>query len=102
MVPTATSQTIEAVTKVVIGVGLAFAIIQNVEVEPDRWAAVGAIVGVSVNAALGAIYLLGFKFFQGRHDRRQHWAEEPPLTTRQGNAGEFGAVAVPITVAPAF
>ena len=59
MVPTATSQTIEAVTKVIIGVGLAFYIIQNFEVDRDRWAAVGAIVGVSVSAGLGAIYLLG-------------------------------------------
>lgn len=33
MVPTATSQTIEAVTKVIIGVGLAFYIIQNFEVD---------------------------------------------------------------------
>ena len=102
MVPTATSQTIEAVTKVVIGVGLAFAIIQNVEVEPDRWAAVGAIVGVSVSAALGAIYLLGFKFFQGRHDRRQHWAEEPPLTTRQEMLVSLVRFAVPITIGSCF
>ena len=52
MVPTATSQTIEAVTKVIIGVGLAFYIIQNFEVDRDRWAAVGAIVGVSVRFAV--------------------------------------------------
>ena len=102
MVPTATSQTIEAVTKVIIGVGLAFYIIQNVEVEPDRWAAVGAIVGVSVSAALGAIYLLGFKFFQGRHDRRQHWAEEPPLTTRQQMLVNLVRFAVPITIGSCF
>ena len=70
MVPTATSQIIEAVTKVIIGVGLAFYIIQNVSEDPDRWAAVGAIVGVSISAALGAMYLLGFKAVQSRRDKK--------------------------------
>ena len=69
MVPTATSQTIEAVTKVIIGVGLAFYIIRNVTVDRDRWAAVGAIIGVSVSAGLGAAYLLSCKFVQSRRDR---------------------------------
>ena len=102
MVPTATSQIIEAVTKVIIGVGLAFYIIHNFTQEPDRWAAVGAIVGVSISAALGAIYLLGFKFFQGRHDRRQNWAEEPPLTTHQQMLINLVRFAVPITIGSCF
>ena len=78
MVPTATSQTIEAVTKVIIGVGLAFYIIQNFEVDRDRWAAVGAIVGVSVSAGLGAIYLLGCKFVQGRRTAAAAWGRRSP------------------------
>ena len=102
MVPTATSQIIEAVTKVIIGVGLAFYIIHNFTQEPDRWAAVGAIVGVSISAALGAIYLVGFKFFQGRHDRRQNWAEEPPLTTHQQMLLNLVRFAVPITIGSCF
>lgn len=102
MVPTATSQIIEAVTKVIIGVGLAFYIIHNFTQEPDRWAAVGAIVGVSISAALGAIYLLGFKFFQGRHDRHQNWAEEPPLTTHQQMLINLVRFAVPITIGSCF
>ena len=102
MVPTATSQIIEAVTKVIIGVGLAFYIIHNFTQEPDRWAAVGAIVGVSISAALGAIYLVGFKFFQGRHDRRQNWAEEPPLTTHQQMLINLVRFAVPITIGSCF
>ncbi len=53
MVPTATSQTIEAVTKVIIGVGLAWYIMGHVEADPDRWAAVGAIVGVSRQRGAG-------------------------------------------------
>lgn len=102
MVPTATSQTIEAVTKVIIGVGLAFYIIRNFQVDPDRWAAVGAIVGVSVSAGLGAAYLLGFKFFQGRRDRRSHWPEEPMLTSRQQMLINLVRFAVPITIGSCF
>ena len=102
MVPTATSQTIEAVTKVIIGVGLAFYIIGNFDVDPDRWAAVGAIIGVSVSAGLGAIYLLLFKFFQGRRDRREHWGEEPALTSRQQMLINLVRFAVPITIGSCF
>ena len=101
MVPTATSQTIEAVTKVIIGVGLAFYIIQNFEVDRDRWAAVGAIVGVSVSAGLGAIYLLGCKFVQGRRDRRG-LGEEEPLTSRQQTLLNLVRFAVPITIGSCF
>ncbi len=102
MIPTATSQTIEAVTKVIIGVGLAFYIIRNFDVDPDRWAAVGAIVGVSVSAALGAIYLLLYKFFQGRRDRQEHWAEEPALTSKQQMLINLVRFAVPITIGSCF
>ena len=102
MVPTATSQIIEAVTKVIIGVGLAFYIIRNFAQDADRWAAVGAIIGVSISAALGAMYLLGFKFFQGRHDRRQHWGDEPPLTTHQQMLINLVRFAVPITIGSCF
>lgn len=67
MVPTAVSQTIEAVSKVVIGVGLAITII-NVY-HNDSWAATGAIIGVSVSAGLGMLYLSICKIKQSREDR---------------------------------
>ena len=103
MIPTATSQTIEAVTKVIIGVGLAFYIIRSVKVDPDRWAAVGAIIGVSVSAALGAVYLLLYKLFQGRWDRRHARSqEEPPLVSRQEMLRSLVRFAVPITIGSCF
>lgn len=102
MVPTATSQIIEAVTKVIIGVGLAFYIIQNVSEDPDRWAAVGAIVGVSISAALGAMYLLGFKAVQSRRDKKEAWAEEPILTSRKQMLMNLIRFAVPITIGSCF
>ena len=102
MVPTATSQIIEAVTKVIIGVGLAFYIIQNVSEDSDRWAAVGAIVGVSISAALGAMYLLGFKAVQSRRDKKEAWAEEPILTSRKQMLMNLIRFAVPITIGSCF
>ena len=102
MVPTATSQTIEAVTKVIIGVGLAFYIIRNFNVDPDRWAAVGAIIGVSVSAGLGAIYLLLYKLYQSRRDKRESWSDEPALTSRQQMLINLVRFAVPITIGSCF
>ena len=102
MVPTATSQTIEAVTKVIIGVGLAFYIIRNVTVDRDRLAAVGAIIGVSVSAGLGAAYLLSCKFVQSRRDRGRRLEDEEPLTSRQQTLLNLVRFAVPITIGSCF
>ena len=102
MVPTATSQTIEAVTKVIIGVGLAFYIIRNVTVDRDRWAAVGAIIGVSVSAGLGAAYLLSCKFVQSRRDRGRRLEDEEPITSRQQTLLNLVRFAVPITIGSCF
>lgn len=67
MTPTAVSQTIEAVTKVVIGVGLAVYILR--QYDSDDWAAVGAILGVSISAGLGTLYLTIYKLRQKRRDK---------------------------------
>ena len=102
MVPTATSQTIEAVAKVIIGVGLAFYIIRSAQVDADRWAAVGAIVGVSVSAALGAGYLLGYRFLQSRRDRKAVQKSEQPLSSHQQMLLSLVRFAVPITIGSCF
>ena len=81
MVPTALSQTVEAVTKVIIGVGLAAYIITKYE--SDAWAAVGAIIGVSVSAALGTIYLAGYKLRQSRRDKAERQRADAQLTRAQ-------------------
>lgn len=67
MTPTAVSQTIEAVTKVIVGVGLALYILQHYD--SHDWAAVGAIIGVSISAFLGTLYLVLYKLRQNRKDR---------------------------------
>lgn len=67
MVPTAASQTIEAVTKVVVGIGLAMLIL-SVGGSDDS-AVVGAVAGVSVSAGLGTLYLALYRLRQKRRDR---------------------------------
>ena len=81
MVPTAVSQTIEAVTKVVIGVGLAVYILR--QYDSNEWAAVGAIIGVSVSAFLGTLYLAIYKWNQNRRDKQVQWEDAPSAGKRE-------------------
>lgn len=99
MVPTAVSQVIEAVSKVAIGVGLAAYIIR--QYESDAWAAVGAIVGVSISAALGAVYLVSYKIYQRRKDRALP-QEDQSLTPRRELLLSLVRFAVPITLGACF
>ena len=101
MVPTATSQVIEAVTKVVIGIGLAYYMISRYG--SDEWAAVGSIVGVSISAALGAVYLCLYKLYQRRKDRRE--AREDggeALRSRKEILYSLICFAIPITLGSCF
>ena len=99
MVPTAVSQVIEAVSKVIIGVGLAFYIIQ--QYDSDAWAAVGAIVGVSISAGLGTLYLVVYKLRQKRQD-----LDVPDLGSSGASRSEMlkslVLFAIPITVGSCF
>lgn len=106
MVPTAVSQTIEAVTKVIIGVGLALYMISRYD--SDAWAAVGAIVGVSISAGLGTIYLTAYKLRQNRRDRQREQSGEAPEfavdlgVSRREMLTSLIRFAVPITLGSCF
>lgn len=119
MVPTAVSQSIEAVTKVLIGVGLALFILHYFDtyalkditkgitaltgVSPgDSWAAVGAIVGVSVSAFLGMVYLIFYKLRQKRRDRAAAVEDEGGSASRQELLLQLIRFAVPITLGSCF
>ncbi len=67
MIPTATSQIIEATTKIIVGLGLAFLILSSGGT--DESAAVGAIIGVSASAGFGTIYLILYKLWQNKQDK---------------------------------
>ncbi len=99
MVPTAVSQVIEAVSKVAIGVGLAAYIIR--QYHSDAWAAVGAIAGVSISAALGALYLIGYKLRQRRKDRALP-PDDSAVTPRREMLAALVRFAVPITLGACF
>lgn len=99
MVPTAMSQVIEAVSKVFIGVGLAMYILTRYE--SDDWAAVGAILGVSVSAFLGTLYLVLYKLRQGRRDRNLP-NEQSSGISRKSMLKSLVLFAIPITIGSCF
>lgn len=99
MVPTAVSQTIEAITKVAVGVGLAVYILQRYD--SSEWAAVGAIVGVSVSALLGTVYLAFYTLNQKRKDRAQGEGD-PASASRKELLTTLLKFAVPITIGSCF
>lgn len=100
MVPTAISQSIEAVTKVIIGVGLAVFILR--QYDSHMWAAVGAITGVSVSAFLGMLYLVFYKIRQKRRDRETLSQDASPLRSRKELLILLTRFAVPITLGSCF
>lgn len=100
MVPTAVSQTIEAVAKVVIGVGLALYIIRTFR-DPNM-ASVGAVIGVSASAGLGALYLTFYKLRQDRRDRLDETESDPTAASKGELLSTLLKFAVPITLGSCF
>lgn len=99
MVPTATSQVIEAVAKVAVGIGLAYYIIR--EYNSDTWAAVGAITGVSVSSGLGMVYLSFCKLRQRRRDKGLP-EDGHAVSSRKDMLSALLRFAVPITLGSCF
>ncbi len=92
MTPTAVSQVIEALCKLVIGLALASAF-KNA-FEDEAMAAAGAILGVSVGCLLGAIYMY---FCYRRHSRAQPKSSDKPEDSRT-ILTTLAALAIPITL----
>ena len=93
MAPTSVSQIIEALCKLVVGLGLAFWLVKQGK-DPDV-AAAGAITGVTVGTVVALIYMvLHFFLSRGREDTHG--------TDRPDSAGSILAnilkIAVPITL----
>lgn len=100
MTPTAVSQTIEAVTKVIVGVGLAIYILQRYD--SHDWAAVGAIVGVSFSAFLGTLYLALYKLRQNRKDRAAAQPQDDVSASSKELFLNLLKFAIPITLGSCF
>ena len=94
MVPTSVSQVIEALTRLILGVGLAWLFV--------RWGfpppivVVGAILGTTLGPALASVYLF---FAKRRVDRARHVSStlDTPDTNRR-IFKNLGKIAVPLTL----
>lgn len=95
MRPTSNSQMIEAVLKLVIGLGAAFAFIYFTD--DISLAAGGAILGVSLGCAVSVVYLRG--------KQRAEYAQMPKTNEETSSRGQIAkqllAIAVPITIGTA-
>lgn len=93
MAPTSVSQIIEALCKLVVGLGLAFWLVKQGK-DPDV-AAAGAITGVTVGTVVALIYMV-LDFFLSRDREDTHGTDRPD------SAGSILAnilkIAVPITL----
>lgn len=100
MTPTAVSQAIEAVTKVIVGVGLALYILQHYN--SHDWAAVGAIIGVSFSAFLGTLYLALYKLRQNKKDRAAELPQDDISASSRELLINLLKFAIPITLGSCF
>ena len=92
MTPTAVSQVIEALCKLVIGLALASAF--KTSFEDEAMAAAGAILGVSVGCLLGAVYMY---VCYRRHSRSQPKSNDQPEDSK-AILTTLAALAIPITL----
>ena len=95
MIPTSLSQVLEAIVKLVVGIGLALAVIRLTGSIPK--AAGGAILGVTVSCVASVLYLLGCF----RKDYRQLPESQDEALSQGKTAKQLLAIAVPITIGAA-
>ena len=93
MTPTSVSQIIEALCKLVIGLGLAYWIVRAGQ--PAHLAAAGAITGVTVGTVVALVYmLLSFGIAQSREPRLANDTPDSAGTI----LGDILRIAIPITL----
>ena len=97
MKPTAVSQVIEALFKLIIGLALAIYFVSVLK-KPD-FGSVGAIIGVSCGSVVALLYIL-FLFFRARGHRRRTRSDDVPDSSRR-IFGTLLKLAIPITLGSA-
>lgn len=95
MTPTAVSQIIEALGKLILGLGLAWLVIRATG--NDALASGATIAGISIGAAASALYL----FFKYRRNKREITALGGTALSYKSTAKQLLAIAVPITIGSA-
>ncbi len=97
MTPTAVSQVIEALCKLVIGLGLVYVILGMGFGVAE--AAGGAILGVTIGTVVAALYL--FVVYRKKHVRLTHEDMEGPVKSTKDTVRQLLTLAVPITIGSA-
>lgn len=95
MRPTAISQMLEAVCKLVVGI-VAAMVLLKITGSP-AYAAAGAILGVTTSCLISAIYL----FFQYRKARKDLPESHEPVTSYGETAKQLLSIAIPIAIGSA-
>ena len=93
MTPTAVSQILEALCKLVIGLGLAYWLVRAGQ--PSHVAAAGAITGVTVGTILALAYMI-FNFVSTRMREEQNTQDAPDSARRI--LSTLMKIAIPITI----
>ena len=102
MVPTAISQIIEALFKLIIGLALAYMVLQVVtggKAQAQRLAAAGAIFGVSIGSIVGLVFLI-VRFSRDRRKDAGNVSHEIPDASRD-IFSRLIKLAIPITLGSA-
>lgn len=95
MIPTSVSQVLEAIIKLIVGIGLALAVVSFTGSIPK--AAGGAIMGVTVSCVASTLYLLN-RFHKGY---RQLPDSNDTALSQGATAKQLLSIAVPITIGAA-
>lgn len=95
MRPTSTSQILEAICRLAVGLGMAWYVMKRLGSVP--LAAAGAITGVTVGAAAAGVYLYG----QMRRARAVPGGQEGEILSYRQTAKQLLSMAVPITIGAA-
>ena len=102
MVPTAVSQIIESLGKLVFGLALALGVLwffPGVETYRQRLAAAAAILGVSIGSIIALVYII-FHYLKDRRARKAHTYSDTPDSGR-AILGRLLKLAIPITLGSA-
>ncbi len=95
MIPTSVSQVLEAIVKLIVGIGLALFVMHQTGNIPQ--AAGGAILGVTVSCVASVLYL----FWCFRKGYRQLPESSDPALSHRSTAKQLLSIAVPITIGAA-
>ena len=95
MIPTSVSQVLEAIVKLIVGIGLALAVMRLFDSIPK--AAGGAILGVTISCVASVLYLLGCF----RKGYRQLPESNDAALSGKSTAKQLLSIAIPITIGAA-